>query len=279
MDLRAYLEVAGPEGRPYRLPARTVDLSTAGAGLIAHRPVNIARVTAVIVEDRTATHHRQRRWRGRVVHEREIDEGRRLGISFDRPDQGPTITFRLQVAGRGERRVRLDRPFAVVEPAEEAPPGQSNRQSEAFQHGAGLFRGAALLGLTLDQVLKALLATAPAGAIGPPGMGELIPAMLGLGTVGVIARLADRPEHASRPVLSTGMGLMLGGILSTLLDRVAAGGPRLLEGCPMGPAEALTAAGASIVLGSLLVGQGRELIRASGPVAADCQVRVRVAET
>ena len=121
MDLRAYLEVAGPEGRPYRLPARTVDLSTAGAGLIAHRPVNIARVTAVIVEDRTATHHRQRRWRGRVVHEREIDEGRRLGISFDRPDQGPTITFRLQVAGRGERRVRLDRPFAVVEPAGPPP--------------------------------------------------------------------------------------------------------------------------------------------------------------
>lgn len=267
VELRAFLELPGPEGQSVRMPARTVDLSSAGVGLIARRPLDSSQVVAVVVEDLTPSHRRQRRWRGRVVYDRAEGAGRRLGISFDRPDEGPSITFRMSVAGRGERRIRLDRGPLVEEfetgdgeRGEKGRPGPDARRMT-------LFRGAALGGLTLDQVLKALYAGEVAGQAGQgPSLmdaGMMVPALVGLGAAGLITRMMERRDQEDRPVLSVGMGLLLGGLLSTVLDRATIGGPRPLAGWTHSPAELFTATGAALALASILARPAKGVMKTS----------------
>jgi hypothetical protein len=273
MSLQAFLEMPGPEGRMVHLPARTVDLSTAGAGLIIRRPLDYDNVMAVVVEDMADTHRRQRRWRGRVVYHQEVDAGRRLGISFDTPDDGPSVTFRMRVAGRGERRVRLDRPMGLVDAETGLPPATEDKPgtSVASRPGLALLRGGALIGLTLDQLIKAFLVGMPAGSgvmtTATPSLAELTPTLLGLGTAGMIARLVEQGDGALRPAVSTGMGLVLGGLLSMLVDRAVMGGPRVPDGWPLTPADVLAATGAAVTLLALLGAQGKEVLLRRGVAA------------
>jgi hypothetical protein len=140
---------------------------------------------AVIVEDTADTHRRQRRWRGRVVYHQSVDAGRRLGISFDTPDDGPSVTFRMRVAGRGERRVRLDRPVGLVDAETGLPPAGEDKPgtSVSSRPGLALLRRGALIGLTLDQLLKAFLVGMPAGSgvttTDSLSLVELTPTLLG----------------------------------------------------------------------------------------------------
>jgi hypothetical protein len=83
----------------------------------------------------------------------------------------------------------------------------------------------------------------------------------------MIARLVERGDGALRPAVSTGMGLVLGGLLSTLLDRTVMGGPRVPDGWPVAPTDMLTATGAAVTLLALLGAQGKEALWRRGVAA------------
>lgn len=274
VQLPAYLELPRRSGGIVRVPAQTRDLSDEGVGLWSLTNLIPGLPVAIVVEEPGEAQRRQRRWRGRVVYERETSYGQHLGIAFDAPELGPSLSLSVARKGGGERRFRLDGPALNAASASAPAPAQDGVDPALVEHGIRLFRGLALAGITIDQLLKGLCARnwveltalSPAQAASSPWV-ELVPTLVALSSAGLIARLAEKEDVAARPVTAMGMGLLLGGLLSTVLDRLAFHGIRELTFLPMSPAEFFTISGAALALGSMALRQTTALLSTEKPQA------------
>lgn len=261
--LQASLETACPSAPGRRISARTLDLSTHGVGLIVHQAIPAGAIVTITIDDGEGDGHeertskRRRRWRGHVVHSEPGKAGRRLGICFEEPEFGPQVVYEVPTPHRGTRRIRLDGPVETDSP-ERTTPSQEGRIPDRATAGARSFRSAAVIGLGIDQLLKTILVPAASGGAGPrlpitEDWPSLAIALAGLGAAGMLALLADRAPNGERPGVSAGMGLILGSLLSGLVDRLAFGDVRLIGSWSITPAHLLAASGAALAMGSLLV--------------------------
>jgi hypothetical protein len=269
IQLPAFLEVRDRPGEILKVPATTLDLGSGGVGLRIARPRDLRALDpglplAVVIQDLDVHRTRFRRWRGQVVYDRSTDDGPRLGIRFQSPELGPAITIHLPQKGdrgRGERRLRFD---GGPSPPPGDAPTPPDRLAEALaDHGVKLFRGVTLGGMALDQLAKGWFA---GGGVEPAALAPLrfsgnplldcLPTLIGLSTGGLIAQFAEEKDMAARPGRGLGLGLVLGGLMSCLLDRTAFGVVREIPGWSGSPAQVLSLAGAALVLASLLFGEG-----------------------
>lgn len=256
LELKACLEIARDSEPRLRIPARTLDLSTHGVGLIAVRPVAAGQIVTIVIEDGSIderSRKRQRRWRGHVVHSTTGQAGRRIGICFEEPECGPLVSFERTTRTRGIQRLRLDGP--TTEPANPAETDHETPAACPGTSGARPFRSAALIGLGLDQLLKAAFSSTALGGAGHPlenmrDWSSIAMAVAGLGTAGLLARLAEHVPDRERPGVTCGLGLIVGALLSGLVDQLAFDTVRTIGSWPVSPAHLLAATGAALTVGS-----------------------------
>jgi lipoprotein signal peptidase len=268
-----------------KLDGCTLDLSQDGVGVFAPVEVPVGQVVRVIVEEPGPRHRRLRRWSGTIVNVRAGDEGYRLGIAFDAPDEGPALSLRVERGGGRSALVRVDPPWgeAAQPEAETEVDRAPERPAGAPRSGpdAGLlriFQATIVLGFFVDQLTKAhafaagltpnagtalglfqqgapvknfgLLGGVAAGLpLGREAMG-----LLGLVLTGVVGRLAleARPNWTS--TAAAGWGCLFAGVFGNTADRLVLGfvrdflRSRLCPSWTFNVADLLTLAGALLLL-------------------------------
>lgn len=243
VDLSARLSLEGESARI--VPGRAVDLSDGGVGLVVRRAIAPGTPVAVMIEDAALGRLRRRRWRGEVVFDRSLDGGHRLGICFDPDSMGPTVTL---VSDERDRRktLRIDDLGPIDDDASSNPDGMA------------LVRRLAVGGVALDQLASFLMGgVAPAMDGHGASTGSLLnawvglPMLMGIGASGLVWRWGETPMMAERPIGRAGLGLLLGGLLSDMIHRLAACPARPPLDWPGTPAQLMSIAGMLLAIGSL----------------------------
>lgn len=284
--LPAKLDVEADDGPKSRLQACTLDLSQDGVGVFSPVELPVGQPVCVVVEEPRARHRRLRRWTGRIVNVRAGDEGYRLGIAFDAPDQGPAISLKVERGGGRAVLVRVDPPWG--EPPERDPEPAPERPAAAPRWRADavllrFFQGSIVLGFLADQLSKAQAFAAGVPSAGAGGdalglfqrgvpvknfgllggvatglpLGREAMALLGLMLAGMVGRLAldTRPNWSATAAL--GWGCLLAGLFGNTADRLVLGYVRdflrssLLPSWTFNVADLLTVAGALLLVASV----------------------------
>ena len=238
--LPATLEISRAGGPSRRLAAWTLDLGRDGVGLFVEEPFVQGELVRVIVQDGPPSRRRSRNWSGRVVNVADGKAGQRIGISFDDPDAGPSISFaiRSRPGSSAVSILRVDPPWSDPSPTPSEEPIEVSQRSRAPRsHWAfRIFQAIVFVGFVGDQVTKAIAFSAnrglgsPVKNFGSLGGGKLgvpfepeILTFVALALTGVVARWALRLREQWKPIDALGWGCLFSGLLGNAVDRLTLG--------------------------------------------------------